>query len=247
MSDHGIVLNPKKCHFFKEEILFLGYIVTRDSIKPNPKTIEKMKNFPLLLPKTMKEVRSFLGLASYYRRFVHNFVRIARPLHDQLQATKKFPWTDEATRTFNELKQKLTTPPVLLAKPDFDKEFLVLTDASIEGCGSILFRRDDEGREHPIIYSSRALHGAEKNYGISKLELLAVVWALELYRPYLLGSPFKVTVISDHSALPGLLKTKQPTGILARWIEKLSEFDFTIVYRPGRTNQGPDFLSRLDY
>jgi len=245
MSDHGIVLNPKKCHFFKEEILFLGYIVTRDSIKPNPKTIEKVKNFPL--PKTMKEVRSFLGLASYYRRFVHNFARIARPLHEQLQTTKKIPWTDEATKAFNELKQKLTTPPVLLAKPDFDKEFLVLTDASIEGCGAILSQRDDEGREHPIIYSSRALHGAEKNYGISKLELLAVVWALELYRPYLLGSPFKVTVISDHSALPGLLKTKQPTGILARWIEKLSEYDFTIVYRPGRTNQGPDFLSRLGY
>ncbi|EPB89656.1 hypothetical protein HMPREF1544_03454 [Mucor circinelloides 1006PhL] len=83
----------------------------------------------------------------------------------------------------------------------------------------------------------RALHGAEKTYGISKLELLlAVVWALELYRPYLLGFPFKATVISDHSALPELLKTKQPTGILARWIEKLSEFDFTIVYRPSRTS-----------
>ena len=114
----------------------------------------------------------------------------------------------------------------------------MFTDASIEGCGAILSQRDDEGCEHLIIYSSRALHGAEKNYGISKLELLlAVVWALELYRPYLLGSPFKVTVISDHSALPaGLLKTKQPTGILARWIEKLSEFDFTIVYRPSRTS-----------
>lgn len=245
MADHGIVLNPKKCHFFKEEILFLGYVVTRDSIKPNPKTIEKVKDFPL--PKTLKEVRSFLGLASYYRRFVPNFAKIARPLHDQLQTTKKVAWTDAATKAFYDLKDRLTTAPVLLAKPDFNKEFLVLTDSSIEGCGAILSQRDDEGQEHPIIYSSRALHGAEKNYGISKLELLAVVWALQLYRPYLLGSQFQVTVISDHSALPGLLKTKQPTGILARWIEILSEYNFTIVYRPGRTNQGPDFLSRLGY
>ncbi|CEP08728.1 hypothetical protein [Parasitella parasitica] len=245
MSDHGIVLNPKKCHFFKEEILFLGYIVTRDSIKPNPKTIEKVKDFPL--PKTLKELRSFLGLASYYRRFVPNFAKIARPLHNQLQTTKRIPWDDAATKAFYELKEKLTTPPILLAKPDFEREFLVLTDASIEGCGAILSQRDDNGLEHPIIYSSRALHGSEKNYGISKLELLAVVWALQLYRPYLLGSRFQVTVISDHSSLDGLLKTKQPTGILARWIEILSEYNFKITYRPGRKNQGPDFLSRLGY
>lgn len=244
MSKHGIVLNPKKSHFFKEEILFLGYIVARESIKPNPDTVDKIKNYPL--PKTIKEVRSFIGLASYYRRFVHNFAKIARPLHEQIKTTTRIAWNDEATNAFYKLKELLTSEPIL-AKPDFNKEFFVVTDASIEGLGAILTQKDDEDREHPIIYSSRALQGSEKNYGISKLELLAVVWALQLYRPYLLGSHFQVTIISDHSALNGLLKSKKPTGIIARWIEILSEYNFKIVYRPGRVNESADFLSRLGY
>lgn len=244
MSKHGIVLNPKKCHFFKEEILFLGYVVTRHAIKPNPATIEKVKNFPL--PTSIKEVRSFLGLASYYRRFINDFAKIARPLHELLKSTKRLTWNDEATKAFHTLKQKLVSEPIL-RKPDFNKPFEVVCDASIKGLGAILTQRTAEGIEYPIVFSSRALQGSEKNYGISKLELLAVVWSLKLYRPYLLGSKFQVTVISDHSALPGLLKTKQPTGILARWIEILSEFDYTIVYRKGRINEAADFLSRLGY
>ena len=231
-------------NFFKEEILFLGYIVTRHAIKPNPATIEKVKDFPL--PKTIKQVRSFLGLASYYRRFVNGFAKIARPLHDQLQTTKKISWTDEATKAFYTLKDKLTSFPIL-RKPDFSKPFEVVCDASILGLGAILTQRTEEGHEYPIIFSSRSLHGSEKNYGISKLELLAVVWSVQLYRPYLLGSPFEVTIISDHSSLAGLLKTKTPSGILARWIEILSEYNFKITYRKGRVNEAADFLSRLGY
>jgi hypothetical protein len=244
MSAHGIVLNPKKSHFFKEEILFLGYIVARDSIKPNPETVKKIKDYPL--PVSIKDIRSFIGLASYYRRFVPNFAKIARPLHEQLKSTKRISWNDEATSAFYKLKTLLTSEPIL-TKPDFTKEFFVVTDASIDGIGAILTQKDDEDREHPIVYSSRALQGSEKNYGVSKLELLAVVWALQLYRPYLLGSHFQVTVISDHSALNGLLKSKKPTGIIARWIEILSEYDFKIIYRPGRVNESADFLSRLGY
>jgi hypothetical protein len=244
MDKHGIVLNPSKCHFFKKEILFLGYVVTRNTIKPNPDTIAKVKDFPL--PQNIKQTRSFLGLASYYRRFIHNFARVARPLHQQLKTTKKIPWSEETTAAFNNLKECLTSEPVL-AKPDFEKEFYVITDASIEGLGAILTQKDSDGYEHPIIYSSRSIHGAEANYGISKLELLAVVWSVQVYRPYLLGSPFTVTIISDHSALNGLLKTKQPTGILARWIEVLSEYNFQIKYRPGRVNESADYLSRLGY
>lgn len=244
MSERGIVLNPKKCHYFKESILFLGFVVTRNTIEPNPETVNKVKNFPI--PKSIKQLRSFLGLCSYYRRFVPNFAKIARPLHNQLKTTKKIPWNDEATSAFNTLKECLTTEPVL-RKPDFNLPFYVVTDASIDGLGAILTQKDELGHEHPIIYSSRSVHGAERNYGISKLELLAVVWAVKLYRPYLHGSPFTVTVISDHSALNGLLKTKQPSGILARWIEILSEYDFEIVYRPGRVNESADFLSRLGH
>lgn len=244
MSQHGIVLNPGKCHFFKEEILFLGYIVTRNSIKPNPATIEKVKDFAL--PTTVKQVRSFLGLASYYRRFINGFARIARPLHEQLQTIKQIPWNDEATKAFYTLKEKLTSYPIL-RKPDFSKPFEVICDASILGLGAILTQRTEEGHEYPIIFSSRSLRNSEKNYGISKLELLAVVWSVQLYRPYLLGSQFQITIISDHSSLSGLLKTKQPTGILARWIEILSEYNFKIIYRKGKVNEAADFLSRLGY
>ncbi|KAG2191823.1 hypothetical protein INT47_006654 [Mucor saturninus] len=219
MANHGIVLNPAKCHFFQKRILFLGYVVTRNTIEPNPDTITKI----------------ILGLASYYRRFVPQFAKIARPLHQQLQTTKKIAWTSETTAAFTKLKELLVSEPVL-CKPDFVKKFYVVTDASKDGLGAVLTQKDDEGHEHPIIYSSRLLHGAEVNYGISKLELLAVVWAVKLYRPYLLGSKFTVTIISDHSALNGLLKTKQPSGILARWIKILSEYDFEIKYRPGRVN-----------
>lgn len=244
MDQHGIVLNPQKCHFFKDSILFLGFVVTRNTIEPNPDTVAKVKNFPI--PQTLKQLRSFLGLCSYYRRFVNGFAKLARPLYMQLKTTKKIPWNDEATRAFMTLKEYLTSEPIL-RKPDFSRPFYVVTDASIEGLGAILTQKDENDHEHPIIYSSRALQGAEKNYGISKLELLAVVWAVKLYRPYLHGSPFTLTVISDHSALNGLLKSKQPTGILARWIEILAEYDFKIVYRPGRVNESADFLSRLGY
>lgn len=159
---------------------------------------------------------------------------------------KKIAWNDEATKAFYDLKERLTSFPIL-RKPDFNKLFEVVCDASILGLGAILTQRTEEGHEYPIVFSSRSLHGSEKNYGISKLELLAVVWTVQLYRPYLLGSPFQVTIISDHSSLAELLKTKTPSGILARWIEILSEYNFKIVYRKGKVNEVADFLSRLGH
>ncbi|KAG1440226.1 hypothetical protein G6F46_012959 [Rhizopus delemar] len=158
--------------------------------------------------------------------------------------TKDIPWTDKATRAFEQLKKLLTTAPVL-ARPDFDKEFILVTDASKLGLGCILTQLDKEGREHPVIFASRGLKSGEVNYAPTKLECLAVVWAVKLFRPYLLGKKF--TIITDHSALTGLLKTSNPTGIIARWIVILSEYEFEIKYRPGRVNESADFMSRLGY
>lgn len=172
---------------------------------------------------------------------MNGFAKIARPLHDQLKKPKHLAWTDEATKAFHTLKKKLTSEPILLRKPDFNKPFEVVCDASIQELGAILTQRTEKGHEYPVEFSSRSLHGSERNYGISKLELLAIVWSLKLYRPYLLGSPFQaITVISNHSALPGLLKTKQPTGIWVRSIEILSEVNSKIVYRKGRVNKAAD-------
>lgn len=132
-----------------------------------------------------------------------------------------------------------------MARPDFDKPFILATDASKLGLGCVLTQLDDDGREHPIMYASRGLISSEVNYAASKLECLAVIWAVKMFRPYLLGKRF--TIITDHSALNGLLKTSNPTGILARWIIILSEYEYDIKYRSGRVNQSADFLSRLGY
>ncbi|KAG1043320.1 hypothetical protein G6F43_011674 [Rhizopus delemar] len=238
----NLKLNPEKCFFFKDHLKFLGYIVTQEGIHTDPGKIEKIKNYER--PTTLTQVRGFLGLASYYRRFIKNFAAIARPLHDQTKTSKKIPWTNKTTESFEQLKKLLTEAPVL-ARPDFNRDFVLVTDASKQGLGCILTQLDDDGHEHPIIYASRSLKSSEVNYGVSKLECLAVIWAVKLFRPYLLGRKF--TIITDHSALKGLLNTTNPTGIIARWITILAEYEYEVKYRPGRVNESADFLSRLGY
>ncbi|KAG1545924.1 hypothetical protein G6F49_010652 [Rhizopus delemar] len=238
----NLKLNPEKCFFFKDHLKFLGYIVTKEGLQTDPSKIQKIVEYPQ--PKTIKQVRGFLGIASYYRRFIKNFAAIARPLHDQTKTTKKVPWTNETTESFELLKRALTSTPIL-SRPDFNKPFILITDASKLGLGAILTQLDDNGYEHPVIYASRGLKSTESNYAPTKLECLAVIWAVKLFRPYVLGKKF--TIITDHSALNGLLKTPNPTGIIARWITILSEYEFEIKYRPGRVNESADFLSRLGY
>lgn len=238
----NLKLNPDKCFFFKNHLKFLGYIITKEGIQTDPSKIQKIIDYPI--PQTVTQIRGFLGLASYYRRFIKNFAAIARPLHDQTKTSKKTPWTDKTTQSFLTLKRLLTTAPVL-SRPDFSKPFILVTDASKLGLGCVLTQLDADGREHPVIYASRSLKSSELNYAATKLECLAVVWAVKMFRPYLLGEKF--TIITDHSALTGLLKTKNPTGILARWIAILSEYEYEIKYRPGRVNESADFLSRLGY
>ncbi|KAG1140721.1 hypothetical protein G6F37_012936 [Rhizopus arrhizus] len=219
------------CFFFKDHLKFLGYIVTKDGVQIDPETIKKIIEYPQ--PKTFKQVRGFLGLASYYRRFIKNFAAIARPLHDQTKTIKQVPWTEKTTESFETLKRLLTTAPIL-TRPDFSKPFILVTDASKAGLECILTQLDDNGHEHPIIFASRGLRSSEINYAPIKLECLAVIWAVNMFRPYLLGKRF--TIITDHSALHGLLKSPNPTGIIARWIIALAEYEFEIKYRPGRVN-----------
>ncbi|KAG1514733.1 hypothetical protein G6F45_011487 [Rhizopus arrhizus] len=238
----NLKLNPEKCFFFKNHLKFLGYIITKEGIQTDPSKIQKIIDYPI--PQTVTQIRGFLGLASYYRRFIKNFAAIARPLHDQTKTLKKIPWTDKTTQSFLTLKGLLTTAPVL-SRPDFSKPFILVTDASKLGLGCILTQLDADGKEHPVIYASRSLKSSEVNYAATKLECLAVVWAVKMFRPYLLGEKF--TIMTDHSALTGLLKAKNPTGILARWIAILSEYEYEIKYRPGRVNESADFLSRLGY
>uniref|UniRef100_A0A1X7UNW9 Integrase catalytic domain-containing protein n=1 Tax=Amphimedon queenslandica TaxID=400682 RepID=A0A1X7UNW9_AMPQE len=177
----------------------------------------------------------------YYRKFVPGFARIASPLHQLLKKNVPFQWTGACQSAFQKLKDLLTSPPVL-AYPDFSNPFILHTDASGEGLGAVLEQSNENGVCHPVAYASRTVSEHEKNYGITELEALGVVWALKHFRAYLWGH--KTTVYTDHSPVKSLLRAKHTSGKLARWSQVVSEYDLDICYRPGRQNSNADALSR---
>ena len=235
----GLRLKPSKCHFAKKEVAYLGYIVTEGGIAADPKKVEAVYNFPT--PTNLKSLRSFLGLASYYRRFVPNFSKVAHPLFLLTRKDTPFEWVDSCQLAFDELKGLLTTAPVL-AFPDFKKEYLLETDASGLGLGAILAQRQSDGTTRPLAYASRSLQRHEQNYGVMELEALGVVWAVRHFHPYLYGN--RCHVYTDHEALKSLLNTPHPSGKLARWGLSLQELDLHVHYRPGKSNANADALSR---
>jgi transposase InsO family protein len=182
-----------------------------------------------------------LGLTSYYRKFVYQYAKIASPLNSLLRKGNVYKWTPDCQRAFQELKDRLISAPIL-AYPNFTQPFRLYTDASTSGLGAILAQIQD-GIEKVIAYSSRSLSKAERNYGITELEALAMVWSITYYRPYLYGQKF--TVLTDHIAIKVLKTTKELDGKLARWALKLQPYDFTIEYKPGKNHTNVDTLSRL--
>ena len=204
-----------------------------------------MKEYPI--PQSVKEVRQFLGIASYYRRFIQGFTKIAQPLHSLTQKGAPFAWTSSCQSAFEELKTRLTESP-LLAYPNFSKSFTLETDASVKGLGAVLSQRQDDGRLHPIAYASRALSPQEKQYAITELETLAVVWAVSHFHAYLYGHD--VVVFTDHSAVKAVLETPNPSGKHARWWSRVfgsGVRNLEIVYRAGRENGNADTLSRCPH
>ena len=235
----GLKIQPTKCHFLQREVNFLGHIVSPNGVLPDPSKTSKIKDWPI--PQSVQEVQQFLGLANYYRRFIKNFATIAKPLHQTTERKKPFKWTDECEQAFSRLKNSLTTAPIL-AMPDWTQPFILDTDASETGIGAVLSQCDPSGNEHVIAYASRLLTKPERNYCVTRKELLAVVSFLGHFHHYLIGVPF--TVRTDHGALTWLQNFRSPEGQLARWLEKLQAFQFTIVHRPGRKHNNADALSR---
>ena len=240
IQEAGLKLKPRKCAFLQDQVCYLGHVVSREGIATDPEKIRKVETWPV--PTSAWEVQRFLGFANYYRKFIRSFATIARPLHCLTERTAKFQWSPECQLAFEDLRSKLATTPVL-AHPDFSKPFILDTDASDTGIGAVLSQLDDEDNEWVVAYASRALSKAEWQYCATRKELLAVVAFTHHFRPYLLGRTF--TVRTDHGSLTWLRNFKEPEGQLARWLEKLQEFDFQIIHRPGKRHCNADALSRL--
>lgn len=237
----NVKLKPSKCFFARNSVEYLGHVVSKDGIQPNPDKIRAVTGFPV--PKNTKGVRSFLGLANYYRRFIKGFASIAAPLNNLLRKNVRFKWDTNCQQSFDALKQALVTAPIL-AFPDFTRPFDLYVDASLDGIGMTLGQTQN-GKEVAIAYAGRDLTPAERNYSATEREALAVVAGIKKFQSYLYGRHFNV--YTDHNALKWLMSVKDPTGRLARWSLLLQQFDFTIHHRSGKSNGNADALSRRPY
>jgi dUTPase len=240
LREANLKLKPKKCTLFQKQVQFLGHIVAEEGISCDPEKISAVKDW--VEPKTVTEVRSFLGFANYYRRFVQSFARVAGPLTDLTKKEVPFKWTGECQEAFDLLKKKLTEAPVL-AYPSMDPEdkWILDTDASQFAIGAVLSQVQN-GKEVVIAYASEKLSPSEANYCTTYRELLAVVTFMAHFRHYLLGRRFLVR--TDHSSLRWLMNFKDTKGLVARWLMQLQEFDFSIEHRKGSEHGNADGLSR---
>ena len=238
LQEAHLKLHPGKCQFFRKSVSFLGHIISQHGVKTDPLKIQVVSHWPA--PTNATELRSFLGLASYYRRFIPKFAEIAAPLYRLQEKESRFSWAEPCQTAFDKLKQKLTSAPVL-AFPTRDGIFVLDTDASDLAIGAVLSQLQG-GVEKVIAYGSRTLTKSERNYCATRRELLALVYFLRYFRAYLLGRPFHVR--TDHASLQWLQQFKEPEGQVARWLEQIQEYDFQTHHRSGKLHTNADALSR---
>ena len=238
LRSSGLKLKPSKCKLLRKRLPFLGHIVTDFGNETDPEKIQAIAEWPT--PTSVTEVRSFVGLCSYYRRFVKDFAAIAGPLHALTGKNARFCWTDACQTAFEELRRRLVNSPIV-AMPQNEGQFRLDTDASNEAIGAVLSQVQD-GEERVVAYASRLLTQQEKNYCVTRRELLAVVYFVKHFRPYLLGRKFMIR--TDHAALRWLRNMPEPVGQQARWLELLEEYEFDIEHRPGKRHANADAMSR---
>ena len=241
LKEAGLTLKADKCHFCVEKVLYLGHVITKDGIFVDEKKTEKVGKYPI--PKSQTEVRSFLGLCNYYRRFVKNFSKLATPLNQILQKDTKFNWSQECEESFQALKHALVTAP-MLKYPDMNAPFILSTDASGTALGYILGQKGPDGKEMVVAYGGRSLKPDERKFMVSEQECLAVVDGIKAYKEYLTK---RFTVITDHQALKWLNSVKDTSSRLGRWVLELQGYDFEIVHKPGKVHMNANALSRRPY
>ncbi|KAG8503702.1 hypothetical protein CXB51_001695 [Gossypium anomalum] len=234
LRDKQLYAKFSKSEFWLREVGFLGHIVSGDGIRVDPSKISAIIDWKP--PKNVTEVRSFLGLARYYRRFVNGFSIIAAPMTRLLRKDVKFEWTEECQQSFKELKKLLTEAPVLV-QLELGKEFVVYSDASLNGLGCVLMQE-----RKVVAYASRQLKPHERNYPTHDLELAAVVFALKIWRHYLYGEKYRV--YTDHKSLKYLMSQKDLSLRQRRWLELLKDYELVIDYHPRKANVVADALSK---
>ncbi|KAL0539906.1 hypothetical protein IC582_024127 [Cucumis melo] len=234
LRDNKLYAKFSKCEFWLKQVSFLGHVVSKAGVSVDPAKIEAVTGWTR--PSTVSEVRSFLGLAGYYRRFVENFSRIATPLTQLTRKGAPFVWSKACEDSFQNLKQKLVTAPVLTV-PDGSGSFVIYSDASKKGLGFVLMQ---QGKV--VAYASRQLKSHEQNYPTHDLELAAVVFALKIWRHYLYGE--KIQIFTDHKSLKYFFTQKELNMRQRRWLELVKDYDCEILYHPGKANVVADALSR---
>jgi hypothetical protein len=234
LPEHQLYAKFSKCDFWLKEVSFLGHTITDGGIVVDPSKVQDVLNWNP--PKNVPEIRSFLGLAGYYRRFIEGFSKIVKPLTSLLEKGMKFKWDDKCQACFEELKKKLTTAPVLIM-PNIHKGFDVYCDASRQGLGCVLMQ---EGKV--VAYASRQVIKHEQNYPTHDLELAAIVHTLKIWRHYMIGN--KCQIFTDHKSLKYIFTQRDLNLRQRRWLELIKDYDLDIKYHPGKANVVADALSR---
>ena len=234
----NLKVKPSKCHFLQTEITFLGFRINENGVSTCSTKVEEVVSWPV--PTSGHDVKSFLGLCSYYRKFLKGFSDIVAPLNRLTSANVKFEWTKDCQNAFDLLKAKLVSAPIL-GLPRDGGNYILDTDASGKALGGVLSQVQD-GKEVVIAYGGRTLSSSERNYCVTRQELLSVIHFMKKYRCYLLGHHFRLR--TDHAALTYLQKTPELRGQQARWLEITQDFDFTTEHRPGAQHGNADALSR---
>ena len=238
LDKHDLRLHPEKCKFLCKEIKFLGFVVSRRGIMPDPQRAKAINDFKR--PEKVKDIRSFIGMANYYRKYIQNFATLAQPLNRLIRKDVKWNWDEKCEDSFLKIKETLSNPPIL-AHYVREAPLTLYTDASGYGLGAILTQIHND-QERTLQYASCTLNKHQENYSVSEKECLAIVWAVDKFRHYLLGVEF--TIKTDHCGLCWLMRITDPSGKLARWALRLQEYKFKIVYKNGKAHTNVDPLSR---
>jgi hypothetical protein len=238
---HHLFLKLQKCDFMQLEVPYFGHILNGKEVKPDPVKLDGIRKWPP--PSNLKQLRSFLGFMNYYRRFIHNYAHIARPLNDLLRKDVPWTWEKPQQEAFDTLKAAMVSAPVLVYS-DHERPYLLETDASDVAYGAVLSQKQDDDKWHPVAFLSKSMSPAERNYAVHDRELLAIIRALEEWRHLLMGAKFKIDVLTDHANLLHFRKKIQLNPRQRRWALYMENFDLNLLYRPGRQSSIPDALSR---